>query len=1121
MKWIIVFSRIVLLLAISHYGVSQNNTLKFNLVEVPGGKPLGKIRNIVQDLHGYMWFSGEGERCIYRYDGIRFTVFRHDDNNQNSLGGTTVNSVYGDDAGMIWIGMNTGLDQFNPSTGIFKHYKRVQNDSGSLGLSDVAPILKDRQGRVWVGGSQGLDRLDEKTGKFIHYRNQPANKKSLSSNYVWCIYEDRQGIIWIGTGYPWSDSEDGGLNRLEADGTFTRFMHDPDNPNSLINNKIAAIFEDNRGIFWVGTSGNGLHTMDRKTGIFERHLYDPKKPDQLSRPPLNVAGGFFDKINFIIEDSTGSIWIGTQQSGINRYDPVTKKITYLMHSNGFPDSSGWNAFTSRDGEVWITTEQRNLYRTNPFYKPILSIPTANLATNFLEDKKGNLWVSTTGNGLLKFDQYKNLERQYKHDPLDSFSLLDDNVGEMFPYQDNVFLVNSYNGIRVFNSATNKFSKFSLAGPFRDALDTGFVKAFLDKHGIMWFARWGLGLVRYDPKDNSTKQFFHNSEDSTSIGSNHLNSILEDRSGELWIAGDGGINRLNRQTHQFVHYLKETFITYLYEDSQGNLLAGSAKGLYQYNPKEDRFTGFFDPQSELNSAFVGGIIEDNAKNLWLTSPSAIIKLNPVTKETFNYGSRFGVNPNSLAPYTRTYKNEKGQLFIGYDKGFYILSPEELAAEKDFKIVITDLFINTHFVLPGKESPVQKSIEDITDLHLKYNQNNIAFNFAAIDYDAPEMIKYFTMLEGYDNIWREVKGEKNSAYFNLSRGKYIYRVKAFNSDGTRAEKAITIRINPPWWETWWAYTLYAILFITAIWFFISWRTRSLKKEKINLEQKVADRTKELKEEKEIVESTLAELRSTQAQLIQSEKMASLGELTAGIAHEIQNPLNFVNNFSDVNAELVEELQQEADRGNLDEVKAIAKDIKDNEQKINHHGKRADAIVKGMLQHSRTSSGQKEPTDINALCDEYLRLAYHGLRAKDKSFNATTKTDFDTSIGNVNIVAQDVGRVILNLINNAFYAVCEKQKQNIAGYEPTVQIKTTLNPPSGGRGAVEIRVKDNGNGIPQKVMDKIFQPFFTTKPTGQGTGLGLSLSYDIVKAHGGELKVETKENEGSEFIVQLPVR
>jgi signal transduction histidine kinase len=279
-------------------------------------------------------------------------------------------------------------------------------------------------------------------------------------------------------------------------------------------------------------------------------------------------------------------------------------------------------------------------------------------------------------------------------------------------------------------------------------------------------------------------------------------------------------------------------------------------------------------------------------------------------------------------------------------------------------------------------------------------------------------------------------------------------------------------------------------------------------------------EIREQKEKLETTLADLKSTQAQLIQAEKMASLGELTAGIAHEIQNPLNFVNNFSEINAELIDEMQTEIANGNMEDVKAIAGDIKDNQEKITHHGKRADAIVKGMLQHSRSSSGVNEPTDINALADEYLRLAYHGLRAKDKSFNATMKTDYDASIGNINIIPQDMGRVILNLITNAFYVVNEKALSAVvtptaAKYEPTVSVSTKQ---VGDK--VEIKVADNGNGIPQKIFDKIFQPFFTTKPTGQGTGLGLSLSYDIVKAHGGELKVVTKEGEGSEFIIKLPL-
>ena len=273
--------------------------------------------------------------------------------------------------------------------------------------------------------------------------------------------------------------------------------------------------------------------------------------------------------------------------------------------------------------------------------------------------------------------------------------------------------------------------------------------------------------------------------------------------------------------------------------------------------------------------------------------------------------------------------------------------------------------------------------------------------------------------------------------------------------------------------------------------------------------------LSRQKKELESTLERLTATQKQLIHSEKMASLGELTAGIAHEIQNPLNFVNNFSELNTELIDELQEALSKNNNEEAISISNNIKENEGKINYHGKRADSIVKGMLQHSRSSTGQKELADINTLADECLRLSYHGMRAKDQSFNVTMKADFDNSIGKIKIISQDIGRVLLNLFTNSFYAVTEKKKQDGAGYEPKVSVSTKK---IGNN--TEIRITDNGNGIPQKVLDKIFQPFFTTKPTGVGTGLGLSLSYDIIKAHNGEIKVETKEGEGSEFIITIPM-
>jgi len=901
-------------------------------------------------------------------------------------------------------------------------------------------------------------------------------------------------------------------------------MHDAKDPHSLIDNKVAAAYEDSHGTFWVGTGSDGLHTMDRKTGQFERHLYNPNKPEELSRPPIYHGQDSFtitnDKITFITEDCVGSIWIGTRSSGMNRYDYTTKKITHFENSNGFPDSTSWDAFTSRDGELWIATESGNLYRVDPFHKTIRSINTVDEAWSFLEDKQGYLWVGTKGNGLFKYDQQLNLIQQFKNNPSDSFSLPDNTVVALFQNQENTLWVSTDKGIRVLDESTQKFSRFTGRENLKIFNDTG-ASILQDKQGLIWLSRFGLGLVRYDPKVHSINRFYSSKIDSSTISTNNLGEIFEDRYGVIWVGSNDGINRLDKKTGKFVRYLdgKGTWALYIYQDSDGNLWAATSTGLYRYDEKGNHFVNFFDSQSEFYTGPFGGVTEDEAKNLWFFTESAIIRLNLLTNQTFIFGSKYGVVPFSMATWKSAHRNRKGQIFIPNGIGFYSFSPGELAVKTDFKIIITDLLINSHAVLPGKGSLIQKSVEEISDLDLKYDQNNIAFNFAAIDYREPGITRYFYMLENYDRNWQEVKDkqEKNSYYFNLPVGKYVYRVKAFNSDGTRGEKTITIHINPPWWKTWWAYTLYGLLIIFAVWVFINWRTRALQNEKIILEEKVALRTNELKKEKEIVESTLSELKSTQAQLIQAEKMASLGELTAGIAHEIQNPLNFVNNFSELNSELIEELKNEKLKNKNERDEQLEEDlinnIARNLEKINHHGRRADAIVKGMLQHSRASTGQKEATDINVLADEYLRLAYHGQRAKDKSFNALLKTDFDPGLEKINVIPQDIGRVLLNLINNAFYAVAEKKKQQQEDYLPAVSVSTRKT-----TGKVEISVHDNGNGIPKKVLDKIFQPFFTTKPTGEGTGLGLSLSYDIIKAHGGEIKVNTKEGEGTEFVILL---
>jgi signal transduction histidine kinase len=636
--------------------------------------------------------------------------------------------------------------------------------------------------------------------------------------------------------------------------------------------------------------------------------------------------------------------------------------------------------------------------------------------------------------------------------------------------------------------------------------------FDDQKGSLWIGM-NEGLDQMNHQTKTFKHYTNNPNDSNSISTGPVYCFEEDKTGNLWIGilSGGGINRFDSQTGNFKHYLSGANITTILQDSDGTIWVGTDAGLYRSNDL-NTFSRFTLPDSEIEINAVGKILEDDHKNLWISTLQGIIKLNPARNEINIYGRTYGVNAPNLS--IAGCKGTNGMLYFGDAGGYYSLSPELLTSNPNPpQVVITQFRLQDQQSKAENINPSGSLITHSKDIILGYAQNAFSIDFAAIHYSSPEDNKHLFMLENYDNEWRQSGSEHTAYYYNVPPGHYIFHVKASSSDGVWAEKSISIIINPPWWRTWWAYSIYGLLLIAGV-----YGIHRFQRERVIRTERERGRKRELAQAKEI-EKAYHTLKTTQAQLIQSEKMASLGELTAGIAHEIQNPLNFVNNFSEVNKELLSEMKDEMDKGNINDAKAIANDLIENEEKINHHGRRADAIVKNMLQHSRINSGQRELTDINALADEYLRLSYHGFRAKDKAFNATIETDFDRDLssveGKINIVPQDIGRLLLNLYNNAFYAVAEKMKLQTEGYEPTVSVctKETAN-------GIKITVKDNGNGVPQNIVDKIFQPFFTTKPTGQGTGLGLSLSYDIIKAHGGEIKVETKEGEGSEFIIQLPL-
>ena len=1117
---------LVFTLCVSNLSNSQVEQLKFNKIEGSNEITLGKINAIAKDGNGFMWFSDQDNRCIIRYDGSHMTRYRNNPKNPNSLGGYYPECLFIDTSGFIWIGFfGEGLDRFDPVTNTFTHYNHDPNDPKSLSNDFVTTVLIDHLDNIWIGTNDGLDLLDQKTGTFTHYKYDINDATSLSCNTVRAIYEDHEGTIWVGTGFAFDNINEGGLNRFDRDaGTFTRYMHDPVDPHSLIGDKVRAIFEDSKGNFWIGTNGDGLHSMDRKTGQFTRHTYDPAKPDQLSGPPVNINSSF-NHVTFITEDADENLWIGSASGGINRYDPVTKKTTHFGNnadnSGQFIDNSGWCILASPDGLVWLGTQETNLYKIDLHNINIPQIIENRGVTGFIQESASVLWVGFYEEGLVRQNLKNGTTREFVHDPLNLNSLSNNNITRIFKDSQGIMWLGTESGLNRYDPAADIFTRYQHDPNDSSSIGSAFITDIVEDKGLnLWIGTIGGGLEMMDRSSGKFTHYRHNLADSNSLNWNGVLTIFDDETNDLWIglSNNAGLDRLNKQTGRITNYLDGYSILDIFKDSNGILWVGTKNGLYNYERESDNFSPVVDQNKNINiNTAIYSIIGDNQDNLWMGTPLGIYKLNQARDNLILYGKENGVIGNILIEGSVS-KLQDGKLLFGALNGYYAFYPDKFKTPSGTSnIYFTNLWLNGKSVNPKNNGALRESIFSAKKIQLNHDENTFAISASGIDYRHSGNKQLLYTLENYDQDWHRANVAEKMNYFKVPPGKYIFRIKSADGrTGEWLEKSIAVIITPPWWKTWWAYGTYAFMFLGGV--FVIDRTqrrRLLAKAYADAREKELEQAKKIKKTYDELEVAHTSLKATQSQLIQSEKMASLGELTAGIAHEIQNPLNFVNNFSEVSNELIDEMNEEIEKGDLDEAKAIASDIKQNLEKINHHGKRADGIVKGMLQHSRSSSGQKEPTDINALTDEYLRLAYHGLRAKDKSFNATMDTDFDKTIGSINVVPQDLGRAILNLLTNAFYIVNEKKQLNIDDYKPTVSVSTRNID-----NELILSISDNGNGIPKKVLDKIFQPFFTTKPTGQGTGLGLSLSYDIVKAHSGELKVETKEGEGTTFTISLPM-
>ena len=1106
-------SLILLLLAsLTTHSLAQKKSVKQYVHDkwtTQNGFPQNSASDILQTKDGYLWFATQ--EGLARFDGVKFTVF--DRANTDALPDSWILRLIEDSTGALWIrvqGFAPGITRYQ--NGVFTHF----TTANGLPNNSVTSWAVAKEGGIWFGTFGGISYF--KDGKFSNY----TVKDGLPGDSVNSLGLDRENSLWMRTSK--------GLARYSA-GKIETLTGTPAFPDTIFYrvSDFSVVFEDKGGTLWMRTprgvlsyagGSSKLYTMkDGLSSLAVNEIYEDSKgvlwfatASGLSR----FQNGRFVAVNAssdpdentilsIREDNERSLWLVTGK-GIKRY--ANGKFESYKQEDGLSDNVAQSMLIDREGSIWVGTFGGGIDR---FRNANFITYSARSGLSFdnvqpvIEDSKGALWIGSNSAGVDRFNNGRVTSYTSKNGlpSNDVRDLAEDNEGNIW--------IATVRGLVSFKDGTfTTRSKQTASGPEPRGnamvqLRSGdFVVA---SNNRVFIERGGT----FDPLLTI---------DSIASQANFIQDIWEDSRGMLWIA-----------TNQNLHWFKDgklrrvsteegflgAWVQSFYEDKDGAIWLGvSSHGFARY--KDGKFS-LISPKQGLFDFSGYVIFEDSQGYLWSSCNKGVFRVSKKELNDVADGKAAMVHCTS---YGEADGMESRECNGGYSPSGFQLRDGRLAFSSVKGVVVVDPQYITLNPIPPPVV-VERLLADGAlkslngDVSLSAGTNRLEFQYAGLSYIGGDKVRFKYKLEGADPDWIDAGARREAFYTNVAPGTYTFRVIAANSDGiwNAKEAALHFELKPFFYQTRWFLALAILFFLTTGPSIYYWRVTSLKQREADLESLVNKRTEEL-------QRTLTNLKEAQHQLVLSEKMASLGQLTAGIAHEIKNPLNFITNFATISKELAQELRQEllhekdhVDPARAKEIAEIIDNLEQNVSKIDQHGKRADSIVRGMLLHSRGKAGERQDTDLNALLAEYTNLAYHGMRAQDQSFNVKIETDLDPTIGKVNIVPQDLSRAFLNIVNNACYAANEKRKSAMNGFTPTVSIRAT----NLGR-SIEIRIRDNGNGIPQEIIDKIFNPFFTTKPAGVGTGLGLSITYDIIRQeHKGDIVVNTQPGEFTEFVIVIP--
>lgn len=1079
--------------------LSHPKKLKFSSITFDSQVFQASITSIFQDSQGFLWFgTRDGLR---RYDGYKLTTFTHDSHDIYSISDSYVNVIYEDNSGAIWVGTGRGLNRFNPDTQKFKRYLHDPSDASSLSHNYVRGIIEDSSGTLWIATFLGLNKFIPEIGHFIHYQHDPNDPNSLSQNDVTLIYEDRSGALWLGTNHglnmfdketeqfkhyyydendPYSLSHNyiravyedksgrfwvgtyGGLNLFDRDtDQFEHYTHDPNDPNSISDNYVTTIYEDQSGDFWVGTFGDGLNLFNRDNGEFQHYQHDINNPSSLND----------NNIKAIYEDATGVLWFGTF-AGPNKLVKQKEQFIHYQHINNDPSSLNGNyveaVYEDTSGVLWVAIQNGGLSKfdinTRHFKHFIHDNNDPNsLAHNTIhsinEDSEGNLWLGTYGGGIDQLDPTTEQFKHYNSYVADSSHHSSNRIMTMCEDNSNGLWVGfPIEGVARIDKNTGKSQHFPTEGTIRCI--------YMDKSETIWIGQSRGGLIRYDRENNRFILFKHNPKDPNSISSDGVQSIYEDRSGNLWLGTKGGLNKFDAKRDKF----------------------------HNYTVKDG-----------LPNNVIHAIVEDNDNKLWLSTNQGISKFNPTTEKFRNYDINDGLLGDKFNK-GASFINSNGFIYFGGVNGLTVFHPDSIKDDISVPpIIITNfqLFNESVPILNSGKSEglftLPKHISELDELILSYKDNVFSFEFSALHYVAPEKNKYAYMMEGFDEGWTYTNSSKRFAtYTNLDPGKYTFKVKGSNKDGVWNEvgSSIKVTIIPPLWQTWWFRLLFGLSISGIIAYIFHLRTMGIKKRNKKLREEIEMRKKIEKEREKLLTMTEhqnIELKERNDEIekrnvVIEKKNIEMERFNYTISHDLKSPLITIKGFTGL-------MEKDINSANP---KSLLADLK----RVNEAADSMDHLLNELLTLSRLGHvvGAMVDSDMSEVIKE-VKSSLHGILQ-----NVTIEVQ--ENLSTIKCDRYRIKEVVQNLLENSVKFMGDQKTQKIEIGEEQEE------------GNFVFYIRDNGVGMQPEYHEKIFDIFERLDSSVSGTGVGLALCKRIIEAHGGKIWVSSEGlGLGSTFHFQLP--